>query len=326
MLLIQKSYLPGIIFSLILGISFFILAPFVSLFNAVILGLLGGIVIGNLAKIPSQLDSGIKYTGSKFLEFSILFLAFDINVANIQQVGLISFFVVLLVVVFVLGITLYLSKKVQCPGTAGYLVGFGTAICGSSAIAALAPSVSKNKEDVGISLAVVNLMGTIGMLLLPLVLNLIEFSSVQSGLVIGASLHSVGNVAGAGYGMGEEIGKTAITIKLARVAMLPLAVILYSFILKRGENLTLKQHLKLPYYLWGFIIISLIVSFVPMPESIANNMELIGKVVLTIAMTAIGLKVGFKSLYFSGKKAVVFGGVVFFLQLILVFLLAYLFL
>lgn len=326
MSLIQKSYLPGIIFSLILGISFFILAPFVSLFNAVILGLLGGIVIGNLAKIPSQLDSGIKYTGSKFLEFSILFLAFDINVANIQQVGLISFFVVLLVVVFVLGITLYLSKKVQCPGTAGYLVGFGTAICGSSAIAALAPSVSKNKEDVGISLAVVNLMGTIGMLLLPLVLNLIEFSSVQSGLVIGASLHSVGNVAGAGYGMGEEIGKTAITIKLARVAMLPLAVILYSFILKRGDNLTLKQHLKLPYYLWGFIIISLIVSFVPMPESIANNMELIGKVVLTIAMTAIGLKVGFKSLYFSGKKAVMFGGVVFFLQLILVFLLAYLFL
>lgn len=326
MSLFQKSYLPGIIFSLILGISFFILAPFVSLFNAVILGLLGGIVIGNLAKLPSQLDSGIKYTGSKFLEFSILFLAFDINVSNIQQVGMISFFVVLLVVVFVLGITLYLSKKVQCPGTAGYLVGFGTAICGSSAIAALAPSVSKNKEDVGISLAVVNLMGTIGMLLLPLILNLIEFSSVQSGLVIGASLHSVGNVAGAGYGMGEEIGKTAITIKLARVAMLPLAVILYSFILKRGENLTFRQHLKLPYYLWGFIVISLIVSFVPIPVSIANNMELIGKVVLTIAMTAIGLKVGFKSLYFSGKKAVMFGGVVFFLQLILVFLLAYLFL
>jgi uncharacterized integral membrane protein (TIGR00698 family) len=323
---IQKTNMPGIIFSLILGISFYVLAPFISLFNAVILGLLGGILIGNLVKLPSQIDSGIKYTGSKFLEFSILFLAFDINIANIQEVGLISFFVVLLVVVFVLGITLYLSKKVQCPGTAGYLVGFGTAICGSSAIAALAPTVSKNKEDVGISLAVVNLMGTIGMLLLPLILSFIEFSSTQSGLVIGASLHSVGNVAGAGYGMGEEVGKTAITIKLARVAMLPLAVILYSFILKRGENLTLRQHLKLPYYLWGFIFISLLVSFINLPSSISDSMELIGKIVLTIAMTAIGLKVGFKSLFYSGKKAVMFGGLVFVLQLILVFLLAFLFL
>jgi uncharacterized membrane protein YadS len=108
--------------------------------------------------------------------------------------------------------------------------------------------------------------------------------------------------------------------------MLPLAVILYSFILKRGDNLTLRQHLKLPYYLWGFILISILVSFINLPSTISDSMELVGKIVLTIAMTAIGLKVGFKSLYSSGRKAVMFGGLVFVLQLILVFLMAFLFL
>jgi uncharacterized integral membrane protein (TIGR00698 family) len=321
--LLNKLDIPGILFSVCLGLFFYFVAPFVSLFNAVILGLLGGILIGNLFKIPVILDSGIKYTGTKFLEFSILFLAFDISFSNIKHVGLMSFVVVFLVLVFVLGITLFLSKKISCPGTAGYLVGFGTAICGSSAIAALSPVISKNKEDVGVSLAVVNLIGTLGMLLLPLVLPLFDFTTVQSGLVIGSGLHSVGNVAGAGFGMSEEIGKTAITIKLARVAMLPLAVIVYSFILKSGDNLTWKQHLKLPYYLWGFIIISLFVSFFDMPETLIKTMKNLGNIILTIAMTAIGFRVGFKNLFYSGQKALMFGAMIFLLQLLLLFTLVY---
>lgn len=313
----------GIIFSLIMGALFYYLAPILSLMNAVILGLLGGILIGNLKPLSSSYKEGVKWTSTKFLEISILFLAFEINFTSIQKIGFNNFLGVFIVVGLVLAFTLYLNKKMNCPGTAGSLIGFGTAICGSSAIAALAPSISKNKEDVGISLAVVNLLGTLGMLLLPLLLNFINADAGYSGFLIGTSLHSVGNVAGAAYGMSEEIGQTAITIKLARVAILPLGVIVFNAILHKGQQLSFKQHLKLPYYIWGFIIITIITTLFKLPESFLMAMNQGGKIVLTIAMTAIGFQVSFKTLFQSGKKAILFGSVIFIFQLIVITLIQY---
>lgn len=315
----------GFFFAISLGIGFYFLAPYIQLFNAVILGLLGGILIGNTLKLPSIFDSGIKFTGSKLLEISILFLAVDINLTNIQSLGASSFVLVFIMVFVVLATTYFLSKKLNCPGSTGFLVGFGTAICGSSAIAALSPSVAENKEDVGISLAVVNLMGTLGMLGLPILLTFLKINETDSGILIGASLHAVGNVAGAGYGMSEEIGKAAITMKLARVALLPIAVIAFSFFINRKKSVSWKEQLRLPYYLWGFILISILVSFFPIPTSISSFSKETGKLILTIAMTAIGLKVGFKTLFYSGRKALAFGGILFAFQLILIFLLLLIF-
>lgn len=320
MSILKNTVFKGTIFSFTVGVIILILSPYITFFNSVILGLIGGILIGNLIELPSAYDAGIKFTGSKLLELSILFLAFDINFNRIQDLGITSFLVVLAVVIFVLIITLVLAKKMNCPGTSGYLVGFGTAICGSSAIAALSSSITKNKEDVGVSLAVVNLLGTIGMLALPAVLCSISYTHNQIGLILGGSLHSVGNVAGAGYGITEDIGKSAITIKLARVALLPLAVILFTFIIKRNENLSWKKYLKLPYYLWGFIIISTIISIIPIPLYMVDFMQDSGKIILTVAMTAIGLKVSFRELFYSGRKALAFGLIVFGLQLLFLFI------
>jgi uncharacterized integral membrane protein (TIGR00698 family) len=315
----------GFFFAISLGIGFFLLAPHIQLFNAVILGLLGGVFIGNILKLPANFDSGIKFTGSKLLEISILFLAFDINLTSIKSLGISSFVLVFIMVFVVLATTYFLSKKLNCPGSTGFLVGFGTAICGSSAIAALSPSVAENKEDVGISLAVVNLLGTLGMLGLPIFLTFMKMNETESGILIGASLHAVGNVAGAGYGMSEEIGKAAITMKLARVALLPIAVIAFSFFINRKKSVSWKEQLRLPYYLWGFILISILVSFFPIPTSISSFSKEAGKLILTIAMTAIGLKVGFKTLFYSGRKALAFGSLLFAIQLIIIFLLLLIF-
>jgi uncharacterized integral membrane protein (TIGR00698 family) len=248
-----------------------------------------------------------------------LFLAFDINLARVQDLGIASFAIVVATVIFVLAITLVLARRMNCPGTSGYLVGFGTAICGSSAIAALSSSITKNKEDVGISLAAANLLGTLGMLVLPFFLCSLSYTHNQIGLIIGSSLHSVGNVAGAAYGITEDVGKAAITIKLARVALLPIAVILFTIIIQRNENHSWKKYLTLPYYLWGFILIATISSFIAIPQAVIDFMQLAGKIILTIAMTAIGFKVSFKDLFYSGRKALVFGLIIFGLQLIFLF-------
>ncbi|HOY29672.1 MAG TPA: putative sulfate exporter family transporter, partial [Flavobacteriales bacterium] len=229
-----------------------------------------------------------------------------------------SFTVVVVMVLSMVLITFHLARRVKCPGSTGWLVGFGTAICGSSAIAALAPRVAKDKEDVGIAMAVVNLFGSVGMILLPLVLVKFDLSTTQLGLLIGGTLHSVGNVVGAGYSVSDAAGEAATTIKLARVALLSPALILFNYLVNRGEAQGWREHLRLPWYLWGFIAITVFTSFVPVPSAFTDAMDLAGKLALTIALAAIGLKVSFAQLFRSGRKGLGFGLIVFAIQLTLV--------
>lgn len=308
----------GIIFSVALGLFVLVVSNYFTFFNSILLGLLVGMAIGNFIKIPSEFHSGINLTSSKMLEYSVIFLAFGINYTHIAKLGLQSFILITVVVLLVLLLTIYLSKKIKCPSSAGLLVGFGTAICGSSAIAALSPSLQKNKEDVGIALAVVNLYGTIGMLLLPFVLTTFNINSFDSSILIGGTLHSVGNVAGAGFSMSQLIGEDAITIKLARIALLSPALILFNYISEHKTTKNWKQHLQLPWYLWSFLAITILVSLVDFDKSLLDIMNTMVKIVLTIAMTAIGLNVSIKSLIQSGKKGLFFGLIIFLIQIILV--------
>ncbi len=319
--LIQREF-KGFFISLIIGLLAYFAAPFLpSLFNSILVALLFGMLVGNALSLPSDFQSGISFTSGKLLELSILFLAFSINYTHIAALGASSFVIIAIMILMMLLLTFYLAKQANCPGATGWLVGFGTTICGSSAIAALAPSVAKNKDDVGIAMAVVNLFGTLGMIVLPFILLKADFSIAEIGLLLGGTLHSVGNVAGAGYGMSNEIGEAAITIKLARVALLSPALIFFNFLVNRNNVKNWKEHFSLPWYLWAFIVITILASFINIPELFLSTMEQIGKIVLTVAMAAIGLKVSFKNLYHSGKKGIAFGLIVFATQIFIILLL-----
>jgi uncharacterized integral membrane protein (TIGR00698 family) len=312
------SKLRGVLIAVVVGIISYVLSMYTpAAINSVMIALFLGITIGNTVKIPDTFTSGITFTSSKLLELSILFLAFDINYSNIAKLGVFSFVAVAVVLFTILVLTVFVAKKFKCPGSTGWLVGFGTAICGSSAIAALAPSVSKDKEDVAISMAVVNLYGTIGMIVLPLILIPLHLSVNQMGLMIGGSLHSIGNVAGAGFSIGADAGEAAITIKLARVALLTPGLIFINFLVNRKSATSWKDHFKLPWYLIGFIIITLFGTFVTFSENYLTLMGTIGKIILTIAMGAIGIKVSFKKLVKSGKKGLTLGLAVFLVQILL---------
>ncbi len=322
--LLQKEY-KGILLAVLIGAPAYFVAPLLpAAFNSILVALLIGIILGNFVKIPDSYQSGISFTSGKLLELSILFLAFSINYTHIAALGAGSFLLIAAVVIFMVVFTFYFARLVKCPGSTGWLVGFGTAICGSSAIAALAPSVSKNKEDVGIAMAVINLFGTAGMILFPFVLMKTSISPNEIGMILGGTLHSVGNVAGAGYSLSKEIGEASITIKLARVALLSPALILFSYLVNRNNVKNWKEHFRLPWYLWGFIAITIFTSMVPLAEEFLSIMDTIGKISLTVAMAAIGLKVSFKHLYLSGKKGLMFGLIVFAVQVLFIGLLMWL--
>jgi uncharacterized membrane protein YadS len=80
-----------------------------------------------------------------------------------------------------------------------------------------------------------------------------------------------------------------------------------------------KSYLKLPWYLWGFLLITLLSSFIKLPEALLSALDAMGKLILIVAMAAIGLKVSFKQMFQSGKQGLGFGLLIFFIQMLLLF-------
>jgi len=311
---IQKNY-RGLLMSTGITVFAYVLANAIG-FNAVLMALVLGVVFGNAIKLPDSFSPGIKFSSSLILEISIALMAFGINYGSLAKLGWQSAVVVAVSMTLVLIFTKYLAKKLKCPGTTGWLIGFGTAICGSAAIAALAPKIVKNKTDIGLALAVVNLYGLIGMIAIPFITSA-WLSDVQNSVLIGASLHAVGNVAGAGFSLSDSIGEMAVTIKLGRVALLTPALLLFGASLPKNED-SKASTAPLPWYLIAFLVISLVFSFVPLPETLLSIIKQVSNFLLAIAMAAIGLKVGLKSLMSAGKKGLIFGGIIFAFELIVI--------
>lgn len=317
----MRKHFSGILLATSIGLVAFFISKFTpSFINSYLLALVLGMLFAPKFVQKPKFGSGINWTGAKMLEWSVILLAFGIDYHAIAEVGLQSFAIIFLVILMVLLITIYLSKVLSCPAKTGWLIGFGTAICGSSAIAALAPKIKAKEEDVAISLATVNLLGSLGMLLLPILFQFYPLLVNEMAFLIGASLHSVGNVAGAGYAVSEEVGQLALIYKMARVALLSPALILMSWLDSRGAEKE-KFEWKLPWYLLGFLLISILVSLFPLPLEVIQVTELIGKIILTIAMAAIGLKVNFLQLIRAGKKGLLFAVLIFLIQIGLLFLL-----
>jgi uncharacterized integral membrane protein (TIGR00698 family) len=317
----MKNKLPGIVLAAGLGLAAIFLSGFTpSFLNSYLLALLIGMLLAPQVNKVTQLDAGITLSSAKMLEWSVVLLAFSIDYKAIGAIGVTDFVVIIIVILVVLLATYYLSKVLSCPGKTGWLVGFGTAICGSSAIAALAPKIKADKEDVAISLASVNLLGSLGMVLLPLWFQFYPLLEKEMAFLIGASLHSVGNVAGAGFSVSEEVGQLALVYKMARVALLSPALLFMVWLDSRKSN-EQKFRFQLPWYLIVFIVISILVSFFPLPEILLKGSETISKIILTIAMAAIGLKVDVFRLLKAGQRGLVFALVIFALQISLLWLL-----
>jgi uncharacterized integral membrane protein (TIGR00698 family) len=312
--------IKGIFLSILLGVIALLSAQYIPMLNAIVVALLLGILIANVFTVEQQWNTGISFTSKYFLEIAIIFLGFGISFQDIGNLGWQVVAILVISIVIVLVSTIYLAKLFSCRASTGYLVGFGTAICGSSAIAALAPKIAEDKNQAGIAIAVVNLLGLVGMLLFPIFLDE-NIAADTSALLIGASLHGVSNVAGAGYAINETVGDLAITIKLGRVALLAPAMIFFNFML--NKNASFKENIKLPYYIIGFILASTIVTFFSLPQDLIAVFRGIGKVLLTISMAAIGLNIHFSQMYRDGRIALGFGAVIFAILLIVIGLLSY---
>ena len=215
-------------------------------------GLVLGLTLGN--PYPAQLGKVTRYA----LQASVVGLGFGINLYQVVETGLTGFLYTLVSLVVTLGFGFVLAKMLNVGDKLSALISAGTAICGGSAIAAVAPAIRAGKEDISVALGVVFILNAVALFLFPIVGTQLGLSQVQFGVWAAIAIHDTSSVVGAATLFGEEALKIATTLKLTRALWILPLVLLAGFVYKTEENKT-----AFPKFILFFLAASVISTFLP---------------------------------------------------------------
>lgn len=311
----------GMVF--VVGLFSWWLAQYVPSLGNVTLAILFGVLVGNLLTAPRlhrAVDEGSLFAEKQLLPLSIACLGVELLLGNLIALGALA----VVVIVVSIGISLVVSVKLgEWLGFSrkfSVLMGAGNAICGSSAVASMSLAIHADEADTGISIGVVNLLGTVGIFLLPSLVGWLGLSALQSGLLIGGTLQAFGQTLAAGFSVGASVGQIATVVKMGRVLMLAPVVVwvgsrLRARQVQRGE--VVKGSI-FPRFIVGFFVMSVLASFQILPASVLSAIATVGKFALVLAMVGIGMRIQFRTLFRSGLSALLFGALVWLVQMVAV--------
>ena len=234
--------------------------------DAALLAMLLGMLVGNLWPSWKVLQTGMRYGSKTLLPLGIVLLGARLDLAELLRVGLAGICLSALGVAGALALTSYVVGPLfGLRGRFAFLLGAGTAICGGSAIVALAPVLRAKDEEIVLGVASVTFVGLAAMLILPVLGAAAHLSQMVYGVWAGLSIHQMPQVIAAGFAYGTHAGETATVIKLARICLLAPVVVTASLWIARAEGhkvgLTPRLLLKsVPLFVIGFIVMVAVCS------------------------------------------------------------------
>jgi len=306
--------LPGLILVGLINLSSQFSASYISI-GSVTIAILLGIIINNLLPVNESFNPGINIAEKKFLAFAIMLTGLQLDISVLTSLGFKAVIMIVLVVTSSISAGLICGRLFKLTTPFSLLLGIGNAICGSSAIAGAAPLLNAKDEEIGLSISVVNFLGTLGIFFTPFIAHLIvDNRPLLSGLFIGGSLQAVGQVTAAGFSMSDEIGRIATVVKMGRILMLGPILVLLSLALNVKSSAE-KKRSPVPPFIIGFIILALITNIFSIPDTLLDILKKISKNFLILAMAGIGLKITLVKLIKQGPKALIVGSIVFIIQL-----------
>ena len=307
----------GILLTVGISIVALILSKFISL-GAVALAIVLGVVVANVVNLHNSFAPGITFSEKKILAFAIATMGINLDFSILMQLGMKTMSLIILSMTLTIFSAIFLGRLFGIDKKFALLLGVGNAVCGASAIGAVKGVIKPKEEYVGISVAVVNLLGAIGMFLIPAIVIVLGMNEIDGGILAGDTLQAVGQAVAGGFAISEKAGESATVVKMGRVLMLtPILLILLFNYAKSDEEIKNVHILKnIPLFIVGFIFFSLIASINILPDSITTLIKHISHYALIIAMAGVGLKITFKSIKENGKIALLIGSIIFALQII----------
>ena len=234
-----KHIVPGIIICVIIGIISEFLGEKFSTVGAASFAIFIGIFAGNTLFKSKKYNEGTKFAEKDLLNYSIVLMGANINLSEILSLGFNGLIFIVLQMTLTILLTYWIGRKLKFNKEYSLLMASGNAVCGSSAIGATAPVINASDSDKVISITIVNVVGTILMILLPTItLALYNNEVLQTSAMIGGILQSVGQVIGSAKFVSDDVVKLATVFKIIRIIMLVAVVLVYEKInLNNNEKL-----------------------------------------------------------------------------------------
>ena len=273
-------------------------------------GLLCGIILTDRLNIDPNTN---KNWTNLILPLAIILLGFglDINMVLSNQIGVAGLYTITITIIAAFSCTLLISRILGIDRLEAFALGAGGAICGNSAVLAVAPSLRLSSKQTGSILAVINILGLATFLSVPLLASAIGFEPESAGIWAGSTVHAVPQAIAAGEAMGGDALSLASGTKLTRVLGLLIVVpaaIIYSSENGESGNKNSSGISRIPLFLPGFILASILSSFL-LPETIAQNIEHLGSLLMVPILILIGLSIRPKELLNVSKPIMIAGSV-----------------
>ncbi len=264
------------------------------------IALLMGFIFTNTLGHPYPKLSG-KAT-QLLLKGSVVGLGFGMNLHSAIEVGKDGVLITAAMIMTVLSLGYILGRALNIPRKLSHLTASGTAICGGSAIAAVAPAVNATQSETSMALGVIFLLNSIALIIFPPLGHLFDLSDTQFGMWCAMAIHDTSSVVGAASAYSKEALMVATTVKLARALwIIPISIL--SALLFRVEG----NKLSIPWFIFLFVGAMALNSYIPMVESVGVHIFGISKTMLVVTLFLIGSSLSLKSLREVGIKPLLMG-------------------
>ena len=311
----------GVLFALVIAVPAWLLGKQFEVVGGPVFAILFGMVLALLvpAEKGEPLQAGVKFTSKKVLQYAVILLGFGLNLAQIAQVGMTSLPIIVSTIATSLVVSYVLCRALNIPGKISTLVGVGSSICGGSAIAATAPVIEAEDEEVAQAISVIFLFNVIAALVFPTLGGMLGLTNEGFGLFAGTAVNDTSSVTAAaaawdGMHPGANTLDAATIVKLTRtLAIIPITLGLAFWQLRSrrragGEaRSTFSLRRAFPTFIVFFVLASVVTTVFSLPAAVTAPIKELSKFFIVMAMAAIGFNTNVVKLVRTGGKPILMG-------------------
>jgi uncharacterized integral membrane protein (TIGR00698 family) len=303
-----KGLAPGLVVSATVAMAATFLSEHYGA-PVMLFALLLGMAFNFLAK-DRQCRAGVAFTSSAILRVGVALLGAKITADAVLKLGYGPLLLTVMGVSLTIGFGMLLARTLGLKRDFGLLTGVSVGICGASAALAIASILPRGKDGISERDTIFTVLGvttlsTLAMVAYPIIATSLEFDDLKAGMFLGATIHDVAQVIGAGYTISDTAGEAATVTKLLRVALLVPVVVAITLLMFGGKGAGRSQRPPFPLFLVGFVALVTVNSLGLIPEPLRLALEEVSRWALVAAIAALGIKTSLKDLATLGPKALI---------------------
>ncbi len=304
----------GILCCALLAVPAYLLGIVLPVIGAPVFGILLGMLSGLVIKDHTKLTPGMQFTSKKVLQAAVVLLGFGMNLGVVVKTGMTSLPVIVSTISVSLLVSFFYYKVAKVPYKNAVLIGVGSSICGGSAIAATAPVIGADEEEVAQAISVIFLFNVIAALVFPTLGILLGLSNEGFSIFAGTAVNDTSSVTAAAsawdsmHGTGSMVLDAAAVIKMTRtLAIIPITLVL-GMLQGREKSAGVKK--SFPTFILFFLLASLITTcsiLAGIDPDVFQGFKILSKYLIVMAMIAIGFFTDIRKLIKSGAKPMIQG-------------------